>query len=318
MSDESKSKKKKVIIADTPAEEQELIRRKLGHYTTVATTRDWLNTGSRRLNATLGSRELGIPYGKMLELHGWESHGKTLLMTFLMARAQKDGATVGLLDAENAYDPEWAKRMGLDTDRVYLFQPRVGRFSQSRGESGERLQTAEELCAEVEAWMDNESRKNPGGKVFLGVDSVTAFLPRDEAEAGLENQNMSTKVGLAKFMKQLLRRWTAVALTNNVMMVFINQLMMRPGVSFGNPEATAGGNALKFFCAVRAKVHRVKGGRMIKSGAVVGVKAVVTNVKNKAGGASVEGKTCGFKYYFDSGSWRFVSAEDLRREAAEK
>lgn len=317
----------------TPEAEMQAIQRKMGYLTLELQPREWLDTGSRLLNSVLGSEEKGIAYGKMVELFGPESNGKTLLALLLAGLAQADGAQVAWLDFENSLDKPWAEVQGLDTSHLYHFYPKLvqnvkgdadeedgQRKGKSKKEKKERrnagkvrLQSAEEVCKEAELWMELMRAKGQH-KLFLGVDSVTAMLVEEEAEAGLIDQNMRTRNALPAYMSQMLRRWVAISQTHSCMMVFINQIRMNPAAHYGNPEVTPGGKALKFYCSVRASVRRVKGGKVLQRGRMVGLKGVLKNFKNKAGEGSLEGCECGFKAMFTRNDWRFLSAKKLRSE----
>ena len=149
----------------TPQEEVEFIQKKLGHLTLDAPTVHWLDTQSKKLNAVLGSRDKGIPYGKLAEAFGWESHGKTLLALFLAGIAQRDGAIVAWVDLENSFDEVWARVQGCDPEKVYLF--RTGLIQEGKTKEP-RLMTAQEVIAEVEEWMRMQHKKgfdNPGNFV---------------------------------------------------------------------------------------------------------------------------------------------------------
>jgi recombination protein RecA len=286
--------------------ETALIKKKLKHFTSLKPVRYWLNTGHKGLNGVFGSEERGIPYGKMTELSGFESHGKTAKMMRLGALAQKDGAEVGIVDLEWSWDPEWARSLGLDPDRVCVFRPEIGTFGT---ESEERMTTAEELFEEAELWMRRAHRRRPNGRIFLGVDSIAAILTEEEAAAGIQDQNMRTKVSLAAFLSQLLRRWVAIAANFNVLMVFVNQLRVAPG-AWGNPEYTPGGNAVRFYSAVRVRMYR-KGKKLLKGGQPIGIKGVLSNWKNKAGGGSREGMQLGWKLY-NVGTFKYVPVEEIK------
>ena len=292
--------------------EMALISKKLGYLTLELQPRKWLNTGSKLLNAVLGSREFGIAYGKMMELFGPESNGKSLLAWLLMGLAQADLAEGAWVDLEGSADKKWAERQGVDWDKLYRFAPKL---IQTSKKEKPRLQTAEELCDEVELWME---RRHAAGcrKMFIVVDSVTAMLVEDEATGGNTDQNMRSKLALASYLSRLLRRWVALAQVYNAHIVFINQLRMSP-VAFGNPETTTGGKALKFYCSIRASVRRVKGGRLLQQGKMVGLKGIIKNVKNKSGESSLEGHESGFKCSFLRNDWRFMSAKKLKKEMEE-
>lgn len=297
----------------TPAEEISQIRKKLKHFTLDRQTTAWLDTGNKRLNAVLGSAEFGIPFGKMIELFGPESHGKTMLALLLAALAQGSGAKVAWVDLENSFDRAWVEAQGLKYDEVALFQPQVGRFG---SEKEVRLQTSEELLEEVEQWIALRHDEDPAIQLLVVVDSIAAILTEDEAAGGLTNQNMRTNSSLAMFLSKLLRRWVGMAASYNTMMIFINQIRTTPG-AWGNPEYSTGGKALKFYCSIRATVRRVKGGRMMQGRTVGGLRGIVRNIKNKSGGGSVEGAEVGFETKFGKRAWRFPSVQDVKKESGE-
>lgn len=293
-----------------PEDELALIRKKLGHYTADVPVAYWLNTGSKRLNAVLGSEKLGIPYGKIIELFGWESTGKTLLAILLTGLAQADGAEAVWLDFERAFDKEWATRQGVDVARMRLFQVLIGRHGT---EKNARLDTAQEVWQEAEAWMAMWHNKHPHSKLIVVVDSVAAMLPEDEAVAGLVDSNMKSHNALAVMMSPLMKRMTGLAAVYNATFIFLNQLREGP-VRFGDPSKPTGGNSLKFYASIRARVKRVKKGRLMSKGKIVGLKGMITNIKNRAGGGSVEGHVCGFKAYYNKYDWLFLSEQSIREE----
>lgn len=318
----------------TPDQELDLLRGKLGYLTFQPATRFWLDTGSARLNSVLGSSTKGLPYGKMFEFSGLESQGKTLLALLLAGLAQADGADVAWVDTEDRVDLDWAKVQGLDISHLYHFYPKIGEFgitakqarkAKQAGKDGKelkaiksrRLQTAEELLTEVEAWMGYKYKQNRDGKLYVAIDSVTGFLTEEEGEAGLTGSNMRTKSALATFLSTLCRRWVPLALSYNTIIVFINQLRTSPNVRFGDPNYTTGGRALKYYCNVRCDVRRVKNGRILQGGQIVGLRGIIRNKKNKAGAGSLEGQTCGFKAMFRKNDWRFMAEDRIKKEAGE-
>jgi recombination protein RecA len=222
--------------------------------------------------------------------------------------AQRDGAKVIWVDLEDSWDPEWALALGLNPDDVYLFKPQIGTFGK---ETEERQHTAEELLMEVEELIKRLGRKNPGGRIFCCIDSIAAMLTEEEAAAGIQEQNMRTKVSLASFLSQLLRRWVAFVANYNVMMMFINQLRVAPG-AWGNPEYTPGGNAVRLYAAVRVRMRR-KSKKILKGGEQIGIKGTMSNWKNKAGAGSREGLRIGYKLYF-VGKIKYIDAEDVKTE----
>jgi recombination protein RecA len=300
----------------TPERELELLRAGLGYQTSKKReTRDWLSI-TPRINAVMGSEEKGIPYGKIIEISGWESVCKTLLAYLILAAGQEDGAITAYVDLESSYDPEWAVKCGIDINRLYVFCPQLIETGR-RGKT--ELQTAEQLLEETEAWIRKKHRENPKGKMILALDSITGLLVAREAEGGIADQNMNTMTALSRFLSQLLRRWAGtLAPSYNVMIVLVNQKRMKPGVMYGSPEDTTGGKALKFYSHVRTSLARVKGGRLLQSGKLVGIRGIAKNIKNKAGGGSVEGAECGFKVLFKGNRWKFLSAKKVRKDDEEE
>lgn len=291
-----------------PAAELSIIRKKLKHFTTEKQVKYWLDTGSPLLNSVFGSEDSGIPYGKMFELSGFESQGKTAFMLKMAGLAQKDGAKVAWVDLESSWDPEWATALGLNPEEVYLFRPEIGTFG---GEKEERQHTVEELLAELEMWIRRRGKENPDGRLFVCIDSIAAMLTEEEAAVGIQEQNMRTKISLASFLSQLLRRWVAMVANYNMMLMFINQLRVAPG-QWGNPEYTPGGNAVRLYAAVRVRMRR-KSKKILKGGNAIGIKGTMVNWKNKAGGGSREGLRTGYKLYYN-GKIKYVDAEDVKTE----
>lgn len=298
------------LSSDAAALEVAQIRKVLGHRMEKRETRDWLNTGVPELNKIFGSEKFGIPYGKIIEIMGFQSHGKTALTLELMRYAQKDGAICIWLDLENSWDPVWVKTRGADPSQVRVIDSQVGVFGKEREE---RLPTAEEMCEQVEALIKYQRKKHgESAKIFVGVDSVAALMTEMESSAGLTGQNMRTQLSLPAFMGKLLRRWVGIAQAYNVIFIFINQVRHKPG-GFGNPEYSPGGNALPFYASIRVMMRRTKGGRVLNSGKLVGVQGTLTNLKNKAGNSSEEGGKVGFKIYFAKNS-KYFPASLLKRE----
>lgn len=293
--------KKKVELS--PEQELALIKKTLQHPMKESIDY-WLDTGNKLLNSVFGSEKKGIPYGKIIEVAGYESHGKTAQMYEIAGLAQRDGASVGIWDLELAWDPTWARKRGLDPDKVIVFQPVIGNFGT---EKQKRMITAEEQCEEIELWMKRTYARNPTGRIFLGIDSIAAMVPKEAEEAGLE-QNMRTRVSVASFLSWLLPRWQARASNYNAMMFLVNQIRVAPGKMFGNPEYTPGGNAVRFFCAIRVKMRR-KGGAILKEGTPLGFKGVIKNWKNKSGEGSEEHKEIGFKMYYNGRSKYLPTSE---------
>jgi len=210
-----------------------------------------ISTGSLSLDIALGG---GIPKGRVIEIYGPESSGKTTLSLHAIAQVQKEGGTAAFIDAEHALDPAYAKRIGVDIDNLLLSQP----------DNGEQaLEIAETLV-----------RSNAVDLVV--VDSVAALVPRAEIEGEMGDSHMGLQ---ARLMSQALRKLTGVISRSKTTVIFINQIRMKIGVMFGNPETTTGGNALKFYASVRMDIRRIA---QIKQGEeVIGNRTRVKVVKNK-------------------------------------
>lgn len=283
----------------------EQVRSKLGHVSFAWGPTEYVSTGAKELDAVLGHPERGIGYGRIVEVCGMESNGKTALAIDVAAAAQHDGATVIWLDLEISFDPEWAALRGLKADEVIVIRPYVGTFG---GGKAKRLTTAQELLEEAEAVM---AKLHAGGvkKMVLVVDSVTGMLAEEEAAGGIGDQNMRTAQALPMLLGRLLRRWIGLLQDYRCFALFLNQIRQKPGVRFGSPDYTPGGNALRFYAHVRVRMRRLGKSRVMQGGKVVGIRGVLQNLKNKAGG--VEGEECGFKIYF-GGRSLFCPAEEIR------
>lgn len=209
-------------------------------------------TGSIALDAALGIG--GIPKGRIVEIYGPESSGKTTLVQHIIAEAQKQGGTAALIDAEHAFDPVYAERTGVDVENMLISQPDTGE---------QALEIAETLI-----------RSNAVD--LIAIDSVAALTPRAELEGDIGDSHVALQ---ARLMSHALRKITGAISKSNCTVIFTNQLRMKVGVMFGNPETTPGGKALKFYSSVRMEIRRVQS---IKSGTdVSGIKARVKVVKNK-------------------------------------
>ena len=209
-------------------------------------------TGSLSLDLALGLG--GIPKGRIIEIYGPESSGKTTVTLHMIAEVQKRGGIAGFIDAEHALDPVYAKNIGVDIDNLYISQP----------DNGEQaLEIAETMV-------------RSGAVDIVIVDSVAALVPKAEIEGDMGDSH----VGLhARLMSQALRKLTAVISKSNCAVVFINQLREKVGVMFGNPETTTGGRALKFYASVRMDVRRIEA--LKQGGEIVGNRTRVKVVKNK-------------------------------------
>jgi len=213
---------------------------------------DAISTGSLGLDIALGVG--GLPRGRVVEIYGPESSGKTTLTLQVIAEAQKAGGTAAFVDAEHALDPVYAEKLGVNVDELLVSQPDTG-----------------EQALEI-----TDMLVRSGAVDIVVVDSVAALTPRAE----IEGEMGDTHVGLqARLMSQALRKLTGNIKRSNTMVIFINQIRMKIGVMFGNPETTTGGNALKFYSSVRLDIRRI--GAIKKGDEVIGNETRVKVVKNK-------------------------------------
>ena len=209
-------------------------------------------TGSLSLDLALGLG--GIPKGRIVEIYGPESSGKTTVTLHMIAEVQRRGGIAGFIDAEHALDPVYAKNIGVDIDNLYISQP----------DSGEQ------------ALEITETMVRSGAIDIVVVDSVAALVPKAEIDGDMGDSHVGLQ---ARLMSQALRKLTAVISKSNCTVVFINQLREKVGIMFGNPETTTGGRALKFYSSVRLDVRRIES--LKQSGEVIGNRTRVRVVKNK-------------------------------------
>jgi recombination protein RecA len=209
-------------------------------------------SGSLGLDLALGIG--GLPRGRIVEIYGPESSGKTTLALHAIAEAQKRGGTCAFIDAEHALDPSYARKLGVDVDNLLISQPDAGE---------QALEIADTLI-------------RSGAIDILVVDSVAALVPRAELEGEMGDSHMGLH---ARLMSQALRKITGNISRSNCMLIFLNQIRMKIGVMFGNPETTTGGNALKFYASVRLEIRRI--GQIKDREEVVGNQTRVKVVKNK-------------------------------------
>jgi len=209
-------------------------------------------TGSLELDLALGIG--GIPKGRIIEIYGPESSGKTTVTLHMVAEAQKQGGVAAFIDAEHALDPQYAGNIGVDTDNLILAQPDTG----------------EQALEIVDALVRSAAVD------IIVIDSVAALVPKAEITGEMGDSHMGLQ---ARLMSQALRKLTAIVKKSNTTVVFINQLRMKIGVMFGNPETTTGGNALKFYASIRLDVRRIDS--IKDNGEVIGNRVKVKVVKNK-------------------------------------
>jgi recombination protein RecA len=211
-----------------------------------------VSTGSLGLDIALGVG--GLPRGRVVEIYGPESSGKTTLTLQVIAETQKVGGTAAFIDAENAMDPQYAAKLGVKTDELLISQPDTGE---------QALEIAEMLV-------------RSGSVDVIVIDSVAALTPKAEIEGEMGEPQMGLQ---ARLMSQALRKLTSSIKRTNTLVIFINQIRMKIGVMFGNPETTTGGNALKFYASVRLDIRRI--GSIKKGDEVIGAETRVKVVKNK-------------------------------------
>ena len=209
-------------------------------------------TGALSLDLALGLG--GIPKGRIVEIYGPESSGKTTVTLHMIAEVQKRGGIAGFIDAEHALDPVYAKNIGVDIDNLYISQPDCG-----------------EQALEI-----TETMVRSGAIDIVVVDSVAALVPKAEIDGDMGDSHVGLQ---ARLMSQALRKLTAVISKSNCTVIFINQLREKVGIMFGNPETTTGGRALKFYSSVRLDVRRIES--LKQGGEVVGNRTRVKVVKNK-------------------------------------
>ena len=209
-------------------------------------------TGSLSLDIALGLG--GVPRGRIVEVYGPESSGKTTVALHMVAEVQKRGGIAGFIDAEHALDPVYAKNIGVDIDNLYISQP----------DSGEQ------------ALEITETMVRSGAVDIIIVDSVAALVPKAEIDGDMGDSHVGLQ---ARLMSQALRKLTAVISKSNCIVIFINQLREKVGIMFGNPETTTGGRALKFYSSIRMDVRRIES--LKQAGEIIGNRTRIKVVKNK-------------------------------------
>lgn len=238
-----------------------------------------VSTGSLSLDVALGAG--GLPFGRIVEIYGPESSGKTTLTLQVIAQAQKQGKTCAFIDAEHALDPVYARKLNVDIDNLLVSQPDTGE---------QALEIADALT-------------RSGAVDVIIVDSVAALTPKAEIEGEMGDSHMGLQ---ARMLSQAMRKLTANIKNSNTLMIFINQIRMKIGVMFGNPETTTGSNALKFYASVRLDIRRI--GAVKEGDEVVGSETRVKVVKNKI---AAPFKQAEFQIMYGEGINSFAELIDL-------
>lgn len=309
---------------------QDLIMQKLGYTVFAKAPQVWLQTGSKNLNKVAGSKRFGLPAGKIYEIRGKKHAGKTALVMFLAALAQRLlNAYVIWIDAEASLTNEsenprrefknaWATKLGLDTSEgnFYCVGPKIlkSRKKRTKGKkitkAGTKfLQSAESMFAETEAAIDIIKDQEEDRPIFIALDSIANLQTEMSVDAGHLEKNMRTQLDRAMFLSFALPRLSALAMNYSCWVFLINQIRTKPGVMFGNPEYSPGGKAVEHNAHVQIDMRPFKGGVILEGDTVVGVRGKLVNVKNKAGGGSLQSLLCAYQVTFSKPAkkmWKFA------------
>jgi RecA/RadA recombinase len=299
---------------------QDLIMKQLGYTVFVKHSQIWLDTGSPNLNKVLGSKRFGLPAGKIYEIRGKKHAGKTAIVMRLASMSQRLlNAFVLWIDAEASltnesatpdknFENSWATKLGLDIgpDSFYRIGPKFLKSKKAR-RKGKKvtkagvsfLQSAESMFEEVEKAIGIIKEQDPDRPIFIALDSIANLQTEMNVDAGNTNKNMRTHLDRAMFLSDALPRLSAYAANYNCWVFLINQIRTNPTVMFGSNEYSPGGKAIEHNSHIQANMRPMKGGVIIEGGAVVGIRGKIVNVKNKAGGGSLQSQQCLYRVSFN-------------------
>lgn len=267
------------------------------------------------LNGILGDGE-GLPDGTIIEIAGDSGAGKSTTTLDLAAAAQAQGVTVCLADFENSLNKKWARKRGVNVDDPMLFEhfpyEPIEKLSPKGKVISVHFPTVEEIFDDIERYIGRNTKLNRARRFLIIADSIAAMATDAVSGGDIADTNMRTKMDLPSFLSQLLKKWIRFTAGHSVTVVFINQLRVKPGVMFGDPAYTPGGNAVPFFSHVRIRLKRVR--LLRKNGKPVGVCGIMKLMKSKIGGT--EGTEIGYKLFWRTGRTKFVSAASLFKKAA--
>lgn len=288
----------------------------------VKPSRVWLDTGDPYCNAVLGSEKYGMPAGKMFQIAGRKHVAKSAIVTWLAALSQRNnGAFVIWIDAENSYDRPWMKRLGMKLSENFFYRvyPKVLKHNvdKKKGKKVKKagtpfLQSAEYLFEEAEQVMHVIKEQTPDRPIFVVVDSIANLQTEMSVDLGLSEQHARAKLDRSEFLGRALPRWVNYAHNYTMWIVLINQIRVNPMKLFGNPEYSPGGNALEHNCHVQIGMRR-KGEGLEGEGENVKIGGYMFNIKNKAGGGSVQSRKALYTVWFArkfASMWKFAKMKN--------